>query len=714
MGRSFEKAALRKSSAAALAQRPFSWKRWSHHTRMYLSRKFNRSFAPPDRVSVNLTLRCNLTCTMCTTCYDAPELSYEEVRRLIDETADWGVEVFNPLGGEPFMRGDIEDILSYAVSKGFFVSLTTNGTLISERRAARIAKIPPDRLHFNFSLDGNQQSNDLIRGTGNWSRAIEGYRRLREADRALGNSQRKILANTILHAHNLHHFEQVLQEQEELGFDGVQILNLFRPEPGASKAARDLWFRKEQLNSLEQMTERLAQRVEKGQSGYAIQNPAAELRRIVSYYQSELTPLEAPCWAGFKELYINADGQAIMCDGQLDFLKGSFGSVRQHSLRDLWKSQELRERRSVAKTCSTPCAQSCYLRAESDSGQALLQRATEQIVRNIPSPQISSTELKDLSLVLELSDVNPSDQEGAQPLRWQQLSHHCSDQISAEGWIRMRNRGEISFDRGFMGFEVVRRIVKELKRGRYRLGCVSIGWRGEPLLHPEFEPIVRFLHAQVRRGIFKEIKIVTSGRFLTQSMALLAKEQLPQSWIVDLDEDGGSCVDLLLKERSALSKLILRRRIRGAWPAEQDVLRYPNFTPVAGRFPHPAHKDVLWFARVDCGNHQLNARASNELRRVAERLSLPCEPEDLGSEHRPRRCYAAERELIVSWDGKVALCRRDQQLQSNLPELNHSSLEDILIHMDKLALRSKLQGAPSEGLCADCGFHWSPNAPQPR
>ena len=103
---------------------------------MYLSRKLNLSLAPPDRVSVNLTLRCNLTCTMCTTCYDAPELSYDEVCRLIDETAEWGVEVFNPLGGEPFMRGDIEDILSYAVSKGFFVSLTTNGTLISERRAA--------------------------------------------------------------------------------------------------------------------------------------------------------------------------------------------------------------------------------------------------------------------------------------------------------------------------------------------------------------------------------------------------------------------------------------------------------------------------------------------------------------------------------------------------------------------------------------------------
>ncbi|MDP6935762.1 MAG: hypothetical protein QGG40_22780, partial [Myxococcota bacterium] len=76
---------------------------------MYLSRRLNRSLAPPDRVSLNMTLRCNLKCTMCTTCYDAPELSLSEIKDIIDQTAAWGVEVFNPLGGEPFMRADVEE-----------------------------------------------------------------------------------------------------------------------------------------------------------------------------------------------------------------------------------------------------------------------------------------------------------------------------------------------------------------------------------------------------------------------------------------------------------------------------------------------------------------------------------------------------------------------------------------------------------------------------
>ena len=92
-------------------------------SRMYLSRRLNRSLAPPDRVSINLTLRCNLRCTMCTTCYDQPnELSTREVKDIIDQTALWGVKVFNPLGGEAFVRRDLEEILAYACQKDFYIT----------------------------------------------------------------------------------------------------------------------------------------------------------------------------------------------------------------------------------------------------------------------------------------------------------------------------------------------------------------------------------------------------------------------------------------------------------------------------------------------------------------------------------------------------------------------------------------------------------------
>ena len=119
------------------------------------------------------------------------------------------------------MRNDIEEILSYAVKRGFYVTVTTNGTLITERRAKRLARIPTDRLHFNFSLDGDRVANDEIRSEGMFDRAITGYQRIRAADSAAGNSRRKILANTILHARNADRFHDILDDQAALGFDGV-------------------------------------------------------------------------------------------------------------------------------------------------------------------------------------------------------------------------------------------------------------------------------------------------------------------------------------------------------------------------------------------------------------------------------------------------------------------------------------------------------------
>ena len=96
---------------------------------MLLSRRFNRSFAP-HRVSLNVTLRCNLTHH--TTCYDSRAGASLEIASLTKPRMGWKCSI---PGGEPFMRGDIETILSYAVSRGFYVTVTTNGTLITEARS---------------------------------------------------------------------------------------------------------------------------------------------------------------------------------------------------------------------------------------------------------------------------------------------------------------------------------------------------------------------------------------------------------------------------------------------------------------------------------------------------------------------------------------------------------------------------------------------------
>ena len=679
---------------------------------LYASRALNRSLAPPDRVSLNVTLRCNLTCTMCTTCYDAPELSTAEIKGIIDQTAAWGVEVFNPLGGEPFMRADIEEILAYAVQRGFYVTVTTNGTLITEKRARAIARIASDRLHFNISLDGREDSNDLVRSAGMWRRAIEGYQRIRAADAAAGNARRKVLANTLLHARNADHFEAVLDEQEALGFDGVRILNLFRQGDDVPPEAANLWFHDERLPALAELAEVLARRAEaQGGAGYRIQNPPDELRRIPRYYAESMSPLEAPCWAGWKELYINADGQAIMCDGELDFLAGAFGSVREHTLRELWQLPKLRERREVVKTCAQPCNQECYLRGSSDSATELARDAGRRVGQGLQDRVrrvVGRVEHHpDAVLRLELTDVCPCGWPGCQTPahRWEALVRDTPEPASLGNWTTFRDRGYVDFGRGFMGFDVVRAVVADLRTARLRFGTLSVSWRGDPLLHPEAEPILRYLLDAIdEHGIADGLRIETTGRFLTPSLARLAAHRAPQAWFVDLDQGEGAGVADLLAARAPATRVVqvLHATPGGDIPARVAAL--PAQPLAVGR--RPMRGDAIWIRRTDHGHYLGDQAADAALAAAAAALGVPVD----GAERGPRRCVAPARTPTVSWDGKITLCPWDTQLENRVGEVTSGTLSNAwrgAIAADRAHAESA--GVPNRSLCRDCGQPWSPN-----
>jgi len=471
---------------------------------MYASRAINRSLAPPDWLSINLTLRCNLSCVMCTTCYDAPELSRGEILDLVDQAATWGVKVFNPLGGEPFVRSDLEDILAHAARRDLYTTLTTNGTLITSARAARIAAIPVEKLHINLSIDGLEATHDGVRGKGTFQRTIAGYRRLRAADADAGNPRRKICANSILHAKNADEYLDLLAFLEAEGVSGVQVLHLFRSDEDADVGG--MWFSPSDLPKLEALCAALAEHP-------LVMNRHA-LPLVPRYYREGLGPLEAPCWAGWKELYVNADGSVIMCDGKLDFLAGRYGSVREQTLRELWRSPALRARREVVKSCATPCIQACYLRTESDSATAIATGLAAnlsaplraRVARALPSRRVEGT------LSLELTDT-PDDPDHPRARALFSTSpvgiEACF--LAPERLLDLRDRRYLDFGRGFLGAGVVAQVRDGLREARIRFRTVSLTWRGEPLLHPEFPEVWEAV-----QGIGEQVRVVTSGLLLRE------------------------------------------------------------------------------------------------------------------------------------------------------------------------------------------------------
>ena len=139
---------------------------------------------PPGPVVIwNLIRRCNLTCKHCYSIsgdVDFPgELSTEDVFEVMDDLKAFGVPVLILSGGEPLLRPDIFEISKRAKDMGFYVGLSSNGTLIDEATADRIAGIGYD--YVGISLDGLRETHDRFRRrAGGFDEALGGIRLCRE------------------------------------------------------------------------------------------------------------------------------------------------------------------------------------------------------------------------------------------------------------------------------------------------------------------------------------------------------------------------------------------------------------------------------------------------------------------------------------------------------------------------------------------------------
>ncbi|HZP87930.1 MAG TPA: heme d1 biosynthesis radical SAM protein NirJ [Burkholderiales bacterium] len=146
--------------------------------------------APPGPVVIwNLVRRCNLTCQHCYSIScdkDFPnELNTEEVFATMDDLKAFGVPVLILSGGEPLMRPDIFDIATRAKRMGFYVGLSTNGTLIGLHNIDAIARVGFD--YVGISVDGTRDTHDRFRRkAGAYDAALNGLRLCRDAGIKVG------------------------------------------------------------------------------------------------------------------------------------------------------------------------------------------------------------------------------------------------------------------------------------------------------------------------------------------------------------------------------------------------------------------------------------------------------------------------------------------------------------------------------------------------
>ena len=136
----------------------------------------------PLKVHLQITNECLLKCRHCSQESRNPfdnELTFKEICLFIDQLANMGTQELSIGGGEPFLREDLVNIVSYANQKGLSVSLSTSGLFVSRATAKKLSEAGLKQIRISF--DGaSEKSYDYFRGKGTYRRAIRGIKTLRE------------------------------------------------------------------------------------------------------------------------------------------------------------------------------------------------------------------------------------------------------------------------------------------------------------------------------------------------------------------------------------------------------------------------------------------------------------------------------------------------------------------------------------------------------
>ncbi len=126
-------------------------------------------------IVVETTRECNLRCRHCYLNAGAPrvsELKLNEFKSVFSSMREYYRDshiIVWLMGGEPFLRFDILQIIESALYYNFEVGIVTNGTISDVETLSTISKLG---VTVSISIDGQRRAHDWLRGEGSFAKAI--------------------------------------------------------------------------------------------------------------------------------------------------------------------------------------------------------------------------------------------------------------------------------------------------------------------------------------------------------------------------------------------------------------------------------------------------------------------------------------------------------------------------------------------------------------
>lgn len=137
----------------------------------------------------NASNRCNLNCKQCykntNTISYSDELTTIEAKRMIVELARNKIQILVISGGEPLLRKDIFELISFAKSSGIKPILLTNGTMINKKVASHLKIAGTDYVEISL-FGGEKTNNDFRQNKDSFQKTIRAITNCQETGLSTG------------------------------------------------------------------------------------------------------------------------------------------------------------------------------------------------------------------------------------------------------------------------------------------------------------------------------------------------------------------------------------------------------------------------------------------------------------------------------------------------------------------------------------------------
>ncbi len=327
------------------------------------------SFAPRS-ISIMITDRCNLRCRMCHYSYcESPAFSLNQAgfmplelfQRILDTCP--GKPFIGLTGGEPLLHPQVQDFIRELKHRGFYCSLTTNGSFLSAR-AEQLCESKLDLLV--VSIDGDQATHDLIRGQGAYERAIAGVQEILKLP-----GHPLVAISTVITDINYRDLEKSFTLAENLGVDFLNFNHLWmqtdqmildqQEYPDLPQSGRVLW----KVNTQDIDSNCVFDFIRSIQKNKhrALVNVYPEMNReetTIYYQQPEQLVKVRSTRCAWQLMKIYPNGEVGICR------EHHAGNVQDQPLREIWNNQRYRRFRGYLRekgTCPI-CSRCCWVFAK--------------------------------------------------------------------------------------------------------------------------------------------------------------------------------------------------------------------------------------------------------------------------------------------------------------------------------------------------------------